>query len=72
MTNVRGASLLLLPPYSPDFNPIENAFAKFKSHLRKVAIGTVGVLETAIADALQTFTPQKCANYFLAAGYGSV
>jgi hypothetical protein len=66
-----GASLILLPPYSPDFNPIENAYAKFKSSLRKAAARTVETLETAIADAFHTFTPQECANYFVAAGYGS-
>ena len=66
-----GASLLYLPPYSPDFNPIENAFAKFKSRLRKAAARTIETLETAIADAFHTFTPEECTNYFEAAGYGS-
>jgi transposase len=66
-----GASLLLLPPYSPDFNPIENAYAKFKSSLRKAAARTLQALEGAIADTLQAFTPDECANYFLAAGYRS-
>ena len=66
-----GATLLLLPPYSPDFNPIENAYAKFKSSLRKAAARTVETLEDAIADALQAFPPNECANYFRAAGYGS-
>lgn len=66
-----GASLLRLPPYSPDFNPIENAFAKFKSNLRKAAARTVDALEAAIADAYRAFTPNECANYFAAAGYGS-
>jgi transposase len=71
LIEARNARLLLLPPYSPDFNPIENAFAKFKSHLRKAAARTVETLETAIADASQAFTPNECANYFSAAGYGS-
>ena len=66
-----GANLLLLPPYSPDFNPIENAYAKFKSSLRKLAARTVDTLENAIADAFRSFTSNECANYFLAAGYGS-
>lgn len=66
-----GASLVLLPPYSPDFNPIENAYAKFKSRLRQAAARTVEALENAIADAFYAFTPQECANYFAAAGYGS-
>jgi transposase len=71
MIETRGASLLLLPPYSPDFNPIENAYAKFKSNLRKAAARTVDTLEGAIADAFAAFTPNECANYFCAAGYGS-
>ena len=64
-----GAELRLLPPYSPDFNPIENAFAKLKALLRKAAARTVAALERAIADAIDTFTPTECANYFAAAGY---
>jgi transposase len=60
---VRGARLILLPPYSPDFNPIENAYAKFKSHLRKAAARTVETLEAAITDAFHAFTPQECANF---------
>jgi transposase len=70
LIETRGASLLL-PPYSPDFNPIENAYAKFKSSLRKAAARTVEALEDAIADALHAFPPNECANYFKAAGYGS-
>jgi transposase len=64
-----GASLLYLPPYSPDFNPIENAFAKLKALLRKAAERTVDGLWTAIAHLLDAFTPHECANYFAAAGY---
>ena len=64
-----GARLRYLPPYSPDFNPIENAFAKLKAILRKAAARTVDDLWAAIGDALQQFTPQECANYFTAAGY---
>jgi transposase len=71
LIEARGANLLLLPPYSPDFNPIENAYAKFKSHLRKASARTVNTLEAAIADAFRAFTPNECANYFRAAGYGS-
>jgi transposase len=66
-----GARLLYLPPYSPDFNPIENAYAKFKSLLRKAAARTVDSLEIAIADAFHAFTPQECANFFAKAGYAS-
>ena len=64
-----GAELRFLPPYSPDFNPIENAFAKLKAWLRKVATRTIKDLWRAIADALDTFTPRECANYFAACGY---
>lgn len=64
-----GARMLFLPPYSPDFNPIENAFAKLKSILRKAAARTVPELWDAIGDALPCFTPEECANYFTAAGY---
>ncbi len=64
-----GASLLLLPPYSPDLNPIENAFSKFKAYLRKAAARTVDELWAAIGRAIDTYTPQECANYFAAAGY---
>jgi transposase len=66
-----GATLVLLPPYSPDFNPIENAYGKFKSLLRKAAARSVEALEVAIADAFHAFTPQECANYFANAGYAS-
>jgi transposase len=64
-----GAELRLLPPYSPDFNPIENAFAKLKAFLRRAAARTVTALESAIAEGIDTFTPAECANYFKAAGY---
>ena len=64
-----GASMRFLPPYSPDLNPIENAFAKFKALLRKAAARTVDQLESAIAAAIDTFSPPECANYFAAAGY---
>jgi transposase len=64
-----GASLLYLPPYSPDFNPIESAFAKLKALLRKAAERTVDALWNRIGTLLDTFTPAECANYFRAAGY---
>ena len=60
----RGATLLYLPPYSPDLNPIENAFAKLKAHVRKAAARTIEALEAAAAQALQTFKPIECANFF--------
>lgn len=64
-----GARLHLLPPYSPDFNPIELAFAKLKALLRKAAARTIPQLWDAIADTLPQFTPAECANYFAACGY---
>jgi len=64
-----GARLLYLPPYSPDFNPIENAFAKLKALLRKAAERTLEGLWTAIGRLIDVFTPTECANYFAAAGY---
>ena len=64
-----GAQVRLLPPYSPDFNPIELAFAKLKALLRRAAARTIPALWTAIGDALPQFTPGECANYFTACGY---
>jgi transposase len=64
-----GATLLYLPPYSPDFNPIEMAFSKLKAALRKAAARTKADLWDAIATAIETFTPTQCENYFAAAGY---
>ena len=64
-----GAHLLYLPPYSPDFNPIEMAFSKLKALLRKAAARTVDDLWEAIAEAIGTFNPEACQNVFAAAGY---
>ena len=64
-----GASLVHLPPYSPDFNPIELAFAKLKALLRQAAERTLEGLWAAIGRLLDAFTPSECANYFAAAGY---
>ena len=64
-----GADLHFLPPYSPDFNPIEMAFSKLKAFLKKTAARTVDDLCDAIAHGIQTFTPKECQNYFAAAGY---
>jgi transposase len=64
-----GAKLLYLPPYSPDFNPIENAFSKLKALLRKAAERTVEGLWDTIGALLPAFTPTECANFFAAAGY---
>jgi transposase len=65
-----GAELQYLPPYSPDLNPIENAFAKLKAHMRGSAARTVDTLERAAANALPQFKPDECANFFAHAGYG--
>ena len=64
-----GAKLLFLPPYSPDFNPIEQAFSKLKAHLRKAAERTIHGLWNAIGRILDLYPPQECANYFANAGY---
>src|SRR5215207_4117820 len=64
-----GASLLSLPPYSPAFNPIENAFAKLKALLQKAAERSVGALWNRIGIPVDHFTPTECATYFRAAGY---
>jgi hypothetical protein len=66
-----GARLLYLPPYSPDFNPIEQLFAKLKALLRKAAERSVEGLWNRIAALLHAFTPEECANYFRNAGYAS-
>jgi transposase len=64
-----GAMLLYLPPYSPDFNPIENAFSKLKALLRKAAERTVDALWDTIGALILVFTATECANFFAAAGY---
>jgi transposase len=64
-----GATLLYLPPYSPDFNPIEKAFSKLKALLRKAAERSVDALWNRIGALLGEFTPSECSNFFAAAGY---
>jgi len=63
------ANLLYLPPYSPEFNPIENAFAKLKALLRKQVARTVEALWSAIGRLIDLITPTECVNMFAAAGY---
>ncbi len=65
----RGAELRYLPPYSPDLNPIEQAFAKLKALLRKAAERTVDGLWNAIGKLLDLFPPAECANYLANSGY---
>lgn len=67
-----GATLRFLPPYSPDFNPIEMAFSKLKSILKAAACRTVVDLWNAIGKAVDTFLPDECENYFRASGYEPV
>ena len=69
--HARGAWILFLPPYSPDLNPIEMAFAKLKAMLRKKAVRTIDDLWKAIGDICSLFSPEECRNYFRAAGFAS-
>jgi len=69
MIEAAGAELRFLPPYSPDFNPIEKAFSKLKALLRKAAERTVGALWDAIGRFIDLFTPTECANDFKSCGY---
>jgi transposase len=64
-----GASLLYLPPYSPDLNPIEQVFAKFKALLRQAGARTKAALWDAIAAALHAFSPDECRSYLINSGY---
>lgn len=66
-----GASALYLPPYSPDLNPIEQAFSKLKALLRKAAARTRDALWDAIASALDAYPPDECQRYIVNAGYAS-
>ena len=63
------ASLLFLPPYSPDFNPIEKAFARLKALLRKAAERTISGLWDLIGKLVEFFQPDECENYFRSCGY---
>lgn len=64
-----GAKLMFLPPNSPDFNPIENAFSKLKAMLRAQAERKINASRNAVGALMPCFTPTECANYFRAAGY---
>ena len=66
-----GATLLHLPPYSPDLNPIEQLFAKLKALLRKAAVRSEEALRQTIGRLLRAFSPTECANYIRHCGYGS-
>jgi len=67
-----GARLFFLPPYSPDLNPIEQAFAKLKTLLRKAAERTIEATWKKIGQLLQCFEPSECAAYLRNAGYASI
>lgn len=67
----RGAWFLFLPPYSPDLNPIEMAFAKLKAHLRKIGARTIDALWKAVGSICDLYTPEECWNYLKEAGYAS-
>ena len=64
-----GARLLYLPPYSPDFNPIEMAFSKLKAMLRKASARTINELWLVIAEGIEKLPAKDCRNYFAAAGH---
>jgi len=69
MIEAANAELRYLPPYSPDLNPIEQAFSKLKAHLRKHAERSVESLWTRIGDLVDQFSPTECRNSFHHAGY---
>lgn len=64
-----GASLLFIPPYSPDLNPIEQAFAKLKAALRALKLRTAEALWNVLGELLARFSAEECQNYFGDAGY---
>lgn len=66
-----GARLLFLPPYSPDFNPIEQVFSKLKALLRKAGERTVSALWDRIGQLVDHFSPDECRNYFRHSGYAA-
>ena len=72
MIEAAGATLLCLPPYSPDFNPIEMAFSRLKALLRKAAERTIPALCDAIGRLINRVTPAEAANLFAAAGYDPI
>ena len=71
LINQRGAWLLFLPPYSPDLNPIELAYSKLKTLLRKHAARNFDAICDALGDICTLYTAQECRNFFKAAGYGA-
>jgi transposase len=72
LLSARGVGVRYLPPYSPDLNPIELAFAKLKAHLRQAAARTLEDLHSALATALSSFSAQQCRGFFRHALYASI
>ncbi|MFV2054806.1 IS630 family transposase [Aliiroseovarius sp. YM-037] len=66
-----GCWFLYLPPYSPDLNPIEQAFSKLKAHLRRIGARSFTSVFEAIGQICELYDPTECWNYFKAAGYAS-
>lgn len=66
-----GCWFLYWPPYSPDLNPIEQAFSKLKAHLRRIGARSFTQMFEAIGEICNLFSPQECWNYFETAGYVS-
>lgn len=72
LLSTKGVSLRYLPPYSPDLNPIELAFAKLKAHLRRAAARTLDELQSAVASSLDTFSAAHCRAFFRHGQYASI
>jgi transposase len=72
LLSARGVGLRYLPPYSPDLNPIELAFAKLKTHLRQAAARNLEALHSALAAGLNSFSPHHCRDFFRHAQYASI
>jgi len=72
LLSARGVGVRYLPPYSPDLNPIEQAFAKLKAHLRQAAARTLDDLHSALASSLDSFSAQPCRGFFHHAQYASI
>jgi transposase len=72
LISAQGAHVRYLPPYSPDFNPIELAFAKLKAHLRQAAARSLDDLQAALVTALGSFSPHHCLGFFRHAQYASI
>ena len=72
LLSAQGVGVRYLPPYSPDLNPIELAFAKLKAHLRQAAARTLDELYSALAASLNSFSPTHCQAFFRHAHYASI